>query len=112
MSPRTREMLDQIDTFLVRRGSEAGELWDILTALRGPDSENETIKKYATCPIRRAAFPKLAKLSVMGCVPGPSGSVPGMGRMEDSGYQNQEYSHFGTHANGAAQVLKLYIPER
>ena len=99
-------MLDQIDTFLASRGSESGELWDVLTALRGTDSDNVMVKESTTCPIRRAAFPKLVEETrTMYFTPGPSGRLPGMGGKE--GYRNQEGSHFGNHANGAARVLGL-----
>ena len=110
MSPRTRKMLDQIDTFLARPATaEPGELWDVLTALRGPDSDNEMVKEYTTCPIRRAAFPKLVSLDIDDFAPGPSCRRPGMGTMEE-GYQKQDnYSHFGIHANGAARVLGLLL---
>lgn len=68
--PKTAaDVLDLIDQFLIDHrnnyfiGSgyhraEAAKLWDVLTALRGPDSCREKLKECATIPIRRAAFPK------------------------------------------------------
>lgn len=52
------EMLDQIDEFLARGDAESARLWSILTALRGPDSEDEDIKLNTTAVIRAAACPK------------------------------------------------------
>ena len=59
-----REVLDVIDEFLARGDSRAGALWDVLTALRGPDDESkEQLKSSTTSHIRRAAFPLLASTS-------------------------------------------------
>jgi len=58
MSPRTlRAALDQIQDMLDGR-SYSADLWDILTALRGPDSRNRKAKNATTALIRSAAFPK------------------------------------------------------
>lgn len=63
--PKTvNEMLEIIDTFLSTTNSDtAGHLWNILAALRGPDSNNLSIKKATTTGIRRTAFPKTAKFA-------------------------------------------------
>ena len=50
-----RGALDLIDTLL--RAEYGHDLWNILTALRGPDSRNRGIKYATTCVIRNAAFP-------------------------------------------------------
>jgi len=56
--PRTlRAALDEIQDMLDGK-SYSGELWDVLTALRGPDSRNRKIKYATTAVIRSAAFPK------------------------------------------------------
>lgn len=61
MSPETRKELDRIDMFLANQPSVvARELWNILTALRGPDNGNDAIKDETTCVIRTKAFPQLA----------------------------------------------------
>jgi hypothetical protein len=58
MKPRTlREALNQIQDMLDGRPYSAA-LWDILVALRGPDSRNRKIKNATTALIRTAAFPK------------------------------------------------------
>lgn len=62
MESSVREMLDAIDTFFVTKNEqESEELWDVLTALRGPDSkEDRNLKPSTTVHIRIAAFPKFA----------------------------------------------------
>lgn len=54
---RLRAQLDQIDQWLTEPGG--GALWDVLSALRGPDDESIS-KGTTTIPIRVAAFPKMA----------------------------------------------------
>lgn len=57
-----REVLDIIDDFLAE-GPEmaARRLWDVLTALRGPDDEKaDEVKSAYTARIRGAAFPRCA----------------------------------------------------
>lgn len=64
MFSSAREMLDAIDSFLVEAPvEEARSLWDVLTALRGPDNGNDAVKDETTLPIRRTAFPKMAAMS-------------------------------------------------
>lgn len=59
-----RQVLDVVDSALVKQDGEARKLWWVLTALRGPDDENKySLKQSGTVPIRRAAFPKLVKAS-------------------------------------------------
>lgn len=54
-----REALDQIDAILASDDNElSGALWDVLTALRGPDNGSEDLKFRTTVYIRSAAFPK------------------------------------------------------
>ena len=71
MKARTREILSLIEDELIEehKGLDDGnykyrvgvgsELWNILSALRGPDSENEDEKEH-TLEIRRLTFPRLA----------------------------------------------------
>lgn len=64
-----RDMLDLIDRFLLARmkdpcftKTEAAKLWDVLSALRGPDFDDGKgieLKAATTVPIRRVAFPRL-----------------------------------------------------
>jgi hypothetical protein len=65
---KTRWMLDVIDTFLAEGDSASRDLWDVLTALRGPDDPNPYGSDYAglgrkvrTTRVRAAAFPKVAE---------------------------------------------------
>jgi hypothetical protein len=60
MRPMTRQILDVIDRELATGSDAAQELWDVLSALRGPDIGDTGIKEDSTIPIRRAAFPETA----------------------------------------------------
>lgn len=62
-TPRVRAALTAVEDVLAGLDSDAGDLWAILTALRGPDEERTTNKYFATVPVRRAAFPRLAQNS-------------------------------------------------
>ena len=56
-TPKTlRGALNQIQRLLTKQPYSA-DLWDILVALRGPDSRNRKIKHATTAVIRQAAFP-------------------------------------------------------
>lgn len=63
MATTAREILDQIDEFLTGSaidGRERDKLWNVLTALRGPDDRNDQQgKDAATSIIRGKAFPKM-----------------------------------------------------
>lgn len=57
-APKTlRQALDQIQEMLSGKAYSA-ELWDVLVALRGPDSRDRKLKHATTAVIRSAAFPK------------------------------------------------------
>lgn len=59
MTPKVRDILDQMDDILCVGNEESAALWSILTALRGPDIFSVAhIKGYTTMPIRTASFPK------------------------------------------------------
>ena len=56
--PKTlRQALNQIQDMLDGQ-SYSADLWDVLVALRGPDSRDRKIKNATTAIIRSAAFPK------------------------------------------------------
>jgi len=56
-TPKTlRGALNQIQRMLTKQ-PYSGDLWDILVALRGPDSRNRKLKYATTAVIRQAAFP-------------------------------------------------------
>lgn len=72
--PRTmRDVLDLIDAVLLRRDEESAKLWNVLTALRGPDSGDEALKLATTCHVRQAAFPRTANRSAWWAAFGPDG---------------------------------------
>ncbi len=104
----TRGMLDLIDKFLSRCNRESGELWDVLSALRGPDDDgDEQLKKRTTILIRRAAFSKLRRVMTHATwTSGPSGRCPGMNGLPSYDATGGS-KHFCTHADGAAKVLGL-----
>lgn len=57
-----RQVLNVIDTALARDDTASSKLWDVLTALRGPDDpEQYRQKETGTIYIRQAAFPKTAE---------------------------------------------------
>jgi hypothetical protein len=57
-TPKTlRGALRQIEQLLTKQ-SYSADLWDILSAIRGPDSRNRRLKHATTTIIRSAAFPK------------------------------------------------------
>jgi hypothetical protein len=57
MKRNLRRALDKIQDMLDGK-SYSAELWDVLVALRGPDSRDRKIKNATTTIIRTAAFPK------------------------------------------------------
>lgn len=68
MQPKNlRQALDYIQEMLDGK-SYSMDLWNVLTALRGPDSRDRKIKYATTALIRSAAFPKrpCEDLSVFG----------------------------------------------
>jgi hypothetical protein len=64
MRPKVRAMLDQLDAFFIdEEHADTKVLWDVLSALRGPDNDVQSdLKNTSTIPIRTAAFPRLARL--------------------------------------------------
>lgn len=70
MQEATRTALKQIEDVLIKRDKPedeiaAKELWNILTALRGPDDmQNVDFKYHYTIPIRRAAFPRITEMPI------------------------------------------------
>lgn len=68
MNKKVRKMLDRIDAFLAKPGKESEELWDILTALRGPDDQDNVVKEATTAVIRWQAFPRTARVRTVPAV--------------------------------------------
>jgi hypothetical protein len=70
MTAKTRQILDAIEDVLLaghncqtfdEDRAAATELWDIMSALRGPDADDCVNAKTATVRIRTAAFPRLTQ---------------------------------------------------
>lgn len=110
MSPETRKELDRIDAFLANQPSVvARELWNILTALRGPDNRNDALKDETTCVIRTKAFPQLANSFFSG---DKTGAVFAMSDTLPKYLNNLQLPlhvsyHFAIHVNRAYSVLDI-----
>ena len=111
MDASTRLLLDAIDKHLTKRDYAAAELWDVLTALRGPDCEEKTGEKdRTTLPIRAAAFPQLAKTHAtknqdwVTC--STHSAFPGM-RQSAVFVPPEDDGHFARHVMAAATVLAI-----
>lgn len=102
MTPGVRAALDAVEDVLLGLDTDATDLWDILSALRGPDDRRaygdpRGSKKSATVPIRRAAFPRLAeKDDVVGKI---ADFYPSTFNVPDS------FDHFTRHARDAWDAL-------
>lgn len=101
------EMLKLISDFLKRNDGESEILWDVLTALRGPDDENENDKRATTEVIRYRLFGNAGRESsdgqrnLNGCLYGPD---------SESYVKIRERlppSHFKGHAKKAFDALGL-----
>jgi len=101
---KVRETLDVIDNVLCGNDGAAWKLWDVLSALRGPDTGNFVLKRSTTAPIRRVAFPKFAKVADERGSFGPSFRSDGY---ERPSLDNPAGPHFYGHIRMAAAVLGL-----
>jgi len=102
MEARTREVLDMLDEVLMGDVQVAQEVWDVLTALRGPDSDNNKVKRKTTWVIRAAAFPKTVKFFYQ--------QLPArfeLDRLDFSTVGLDMTSHFADHVTWAACILGL-----
>ena len=107
MAPRTlRGALKAIEEMLTEEYS--GALWDILTALRGPDSRDRKIKYATTALIRSAAFPSrpCEDRSVFG-----HDSKKLVKRRSSLFRQKKDYPHFREHISDAFKALGLKLFE-
>ena len=112
MEKELKKLLDQIDTFLAK-SPNAQELWDILTALRGPDSGYPDLKDATTAVIRKHALPKTYQQKYAGAY--HPGEIPAILR-EDCGEAvsfrkdwspPNRGSHFWVHTMRAFRTLDL-----
>lgn len=104
-----REVLDELNAWF-QAGIDAGEtqgaestetakLWNILSALRGPDTDSDDDKRNATLAIRKAALP----VSI-------NWSWPIEPRTEGVVYTHPKMQyHFRNHAEMAARALGLRV---
>jgi len=119
MRERTREILDRIDEILLA-GAKADwddaeddygvaiELWNVLSALRGPDVKDGNefdLKDTTTVHIRRAAFPKLAAWADRARRQYAGGMQIWSRKRFD--FSSEDDSHFIDHVRVAAKVLGL-----
>ncbi len=106
--PKTlREALDRIQEMLTKQPYSA-DLWDILSAIRGPDSRNRSLKRAATAVIRQAAFPKrpCEDRSIYG-----KDSKSLAVRRKRMFQQREDYNHFREHVRDAFKSLGLSLYE-
>ena len=114
MTKTTKFVLDLIDRTLAGKDQEsARELWDVLTAMRGPDDDNNTAKMVYTVPIRSAAFPKTAAryLKNEGRVAG-SRAIMAVDAADPAAYKSWHrgvvtQGHYREHIEKAREVLGL-----
>ena len=108
MCPKNlRQALDVIQEMLDRKKYSA-DLWDILVALRGPDSRDRSIKYATTAVIRQAAFPKrpCEDRSVFG-----HDSPEYAERRRDLFHNRSDHNHFREHVRDAFIALGLNLEE-
>ncbi len=107
--------LTQIDNILAAGGPEAKKLWDILTALRGPDDRTQQGFKASTTEIiRSAAFPAVARKVAQGGRIDFSASFASTAAPQavKTGYTNLFGTHFGSHVALAVVALGLDLDTR
>lgn len=115
MNPEVRKILDDIDAVLMTQSDTSKQLWNVLSALRGPDDESEA-KKELTIEIRRAAFPLTTKRADEGNGGfSPQGNNFGMGREDGPPRIPADImihrDHFRSHIRSAAKALNIIDAE-
>ena len=111
LNAKGKKLLNQIDTYL-STDERAAELWDILTALRGPDLDHwDKDKTATTAVIRYTALPNTAATA------DPSSSWPYASRISAEVVRDTKSSveqrkslprgHFSVHAHRAFKALGL-----
>lgn len=107
--PKTcSDVLEIIDVFLNKNNDESKTLWAVLTALRGPDNnEQGLLKDTTTAVIRTKAFPKTAirylngESTTFGAIFAPKK------RKFHPSLKINSFDHFLAHAKAAAKALNL-----
>lgn len=106
-----RAMLDVIDAFLASEKTsptEKRKLWNVLTALRGPDiSPAGQVKRISTGPIRMAAFPRFGERQELAQF--ESVDLYNETELKKLAVEGHEFSHlhFSSHSSAAAGALSL-----
>lgn len=107
--PKTlRAALNQIQDMLDGKPFSA-ELWDVLVALRGPDSRNRKVKSATTALIRTAAFPKQPCLERSVYAVGDSEGLAA--RRRSLFAIKLDTNHFREHVRDAFAALGLKLEE-
>jgi len=106
MKRELRTALNRIQDMLDGK-SYSAELWDILVALRGPDSRNRKIKNATTALIRLTAFPKRPCLERSVFADSDS---PELARRRQV-LLRHEANHFREHVRDAFAALGLKLEE-
>lgn len=122
MRPVVRDIFAQIDTIFARGGrrdkdgntrgyyspdaTAARQLWDVLSALRGPDYEIGSDKNATTAVIRAAAFPKTFSGGERAIIIPAHMAYDEVGNAQTR-LQMTESHHFKSHAKKAFKVLGL-----
>lgn len=103
MTKTVRDVLRKIEDVLLKSdGDDADDLWSVMTALRGPDNGNFDLKERYTIPIRRLAFPRLARRREQ-----KTGAVfEGTSQLHIVNFGRTRRSHYLYHIYKAQQVLK------
>lgn len=117
MQPKTAQsLLNQLDQFFASEDitdKEKQKLWDVLSALRGPDAETEGMKHATTSIIRSHALPEA-------CRPGQyledaldvNYDNPEHLKLRQSHmYNTGQFNHFRHHALRAFNALGLTYAE-
>lgn len=109
ISPKLKRLLYRIDTVLAEASDDSIKLWDILTALRGPDALGSLTKNATTAVIRATAFPRTYNSKQEGEPFG--GAILATFKKDQSGNvairQGIDGGHFRSHAKYAFHALGL-----
>jgi hypothetical protein len=101
-----RDALDVLQEMLKGK-SYSADLWDVIVALRGPDSRNRKVKNATTTLIRTVAFPKKPCLA-RSCF--ATKDTAEMARRRRSLFANREdQNHFREHVRDAFAALGLKL---
>ncbi len=109
MSPKVREVLDQLDQVLAVGDADARALWNVLSALRGPDSKDRDLKSATTSVIRYTAFPLAAKDATGHGGPLYASMIPDSKEAVHVRAKHDRYyrDHFNGHVQDAFRALGL-----